>query len=35
MVGHVARSTPHQALNALLFLSRAVLGIALDTDGRV
>jgi integron integrase len=33
MAGHVARSTQHQALNALLFLSRAVLGISLEDAG--
>ncbi len=31
--GHVARSTQHQACNALLFLSRDVLGISLDDEG--
>src|SRR5262245_33176750 len=33
MAGHVARSTQHQACNALLFLSREVLGIALHDAG--
>ena len=31
--GHVARSTQDQAFNALLFLSRNVLGISLDDAG--
>ncbi len=31
--GNVARSTQHQAFNALLFLSRDVLGISLDDAG--
>ncbi len=31
--GHGARSTQHQACNALLFLSRDVLGISLDDAG--
>ena len=33
MAGTVARATQHQALNALLCLSREVLGIALDDAG--
>ena len=33
MAGNVARSTQNQAFNALLFLSRKVLGIALDDAG--
>ncbi len=33
VAGDVARSTQHQAFNALLFLSRNVLGISLDDAG--
>ncbi len=33
MEGHGARSTQNQAFNALLFLSRDVLGISLDDAG--